>query len=181
MLRTMAEVVVRRTEDLYAVELKDLRDLLDSAFRGNFDDHDWANALGGRHALVMEDGTMVAHAAVVPRTLIAGDRSLKSGYVEAVGTPRAHRHQGHATRAMQAINEIIAADYDLGALSTGVHSFYERLGWESWQGPTFVNGPDGRIRTPDEDAGIMVLRTDRTRDLDPTTALTCDPRTGDDW
>jgi aminoglycoside 2'-N-acetyltransferase I len=123
----------------------------------------------------------VAHAAVVQRTLVAGDRPLSVGYVEGVATRRDSRHRGHATRAMRTVGSIIARDYDLGTLSTGVAELYTPLGWEPWRGPTYVQTPDGRMRTADEDDAVMVLRTNQTREIDLTAELTCDWRAGDVW
>jgi aminoglycoside 2'-N-acetyltransferase I len=45
-----------------------------------------------------------------------------------------------------------------------------------------VRTADGRRhRTPDDDDAVMVLRTDRTLELDLAAALTCDWRPGDVW
>lgn len=176
----MASLRLCSTEDLYEVERLELRRLLDGAFR-NFAEDDWDHACGGMHAIVSEEGVMVAHAAVVPRTFTAGDRELSVGYVEAVACAKPARHRGYATEAMQAVDEVIAARYDLGALSTGVWGLYEQLGWERWRGPTFVAAPEGRLRTADDDDGVMVLRTVRTIELDLTTSLTCEWRGGDVW
>ena len=59
--------------------------------------------------------------------------------------------------------------YELGALGdgSGIPGFYQRLGWETWQGPTWVAGPDGPERTAEEDGSILVLRTPATGELDP--------------
>jgi aminoglycoside 2'-N-acetyltransferase I len=169
---------VRRTDDLSGEELRRLRAVLNDAFDGSFTDDDWEHTVGGLHVLVQEDEVVVAHAAVVPRTLVAGPRTLSTGYVESVATRRDRRHHGHATRAMRSAGKIITRDHELGALSTGVPELYMPLGWVSWRG---VNAPDGRRRTADEDDGVMVLRTHSTRELDLTADLTCDWRAGDVW
>src|SRR5688572_24109874 len=119
----MVDVVVCRTEELSGPDLIELRKMLDGAFR-RFNDDDWQHALGGMHAVVREDGVIVSHAAVVPRTLVAADRRLAVGYVEAVASTEAVRGRGLARRAMEEINAIIRSTYDLGALSTGVWDFY---------------------------------------------------------
>jgi aminoglycoside 2'-N-acetyltransferase I len=181
MLAFVIDVVVRATAEFSGEDLRLIRDLLDAAFDGSFSDDDWEHTVGGLHVVARQDGGTVAHAAVVPRTLVAGDRPLSVGYVESVATRRDCRHRGHATRAMQAVGRIIARGYDLGALSTGVAELYRPLGWESWRGPTYVQAPDGPMRTADEDDAVMVLRTDRTRDIDLTASLTCDWRAGDVW
>jgi aminoglycoside 2'-N-acetyltransferase I len=170
-----------RTGDMSAQQLHALRSLLDAAFDGRFTDEDWSHTVGGVHVLVRRGDLIVAHAAVVPRTLVAGQRSFSTGYVEGVATRADSRHRGHATEVMRAAGDVITRSYDLGALSTGVPELYTPLGWESWQGPTYVNSPTGRRRTKDEDDGVMVLRTGHTRTLDLTAELTCDWRTGDVW
>jgi aminoglycoside 2'-N-acetyltransferase I len=158
-----------------------LRSLLDAAFAGEFGDDDWEHAFGGTHALGEADGTIVAHASVVPRVLDVGGRSLRVGYVEAVAVLPVRQRTGLGTRVMRALAPIVA-EYELGALSTGEWHFYERLGWERWRGPTWVRFADGRLeRTPDDDDSLMVLRTPRTPPLDLSAPLTCDARPGDVW
>ena len=138
--------------------------------------------MGGTHALIADDDAVVAHASVVPRVLEAGGRALQVGYVEAVAVLPARQRAGLGTAVMRALAPIIARDYEVGALSTGEWHFYEPLGWERWLGPTWVRFPDGRReRTPDDDDGLMILRTPRTPALDVSAPLTCDARSGDVW
>jgi len=146
-----------------------------------FADSDWEHALGGVHVLVELDGVIVAHAAVVERELRFGGQPLRTGYVEAVATDPEQQGAGYGTLAMEAIDAIIRRDFEIGALGTGSHHFYERLGWETWQGPGFVRAPGGERRTPDEDGYILILRTPRTPPLDLRAAISCDWREGDVW
>jgi aminoglycoside 2'-N-acetyltransferase I len=176
----MVDMRVVPTRDLSPEELRAVRGLLDEAFEGRFTDADWEHTIGGLHVLVVDDG-IASHAAVVDRELAAANRAIRTGYVEGVATAFGHRGRGHATAVMRQVNEIIREKYELGALSTGIPALYIRLGWEKWRGPTFANTPTGRRRTADEDGGVIVLRTDLTRDLDLTTALMCDWRPGDVW
>jgi aminoglycoside 2'-N-acetyltransferase I len=176
-----AEVRVVRTDELGPELLVVLRALMLIAFEDRLTEDDWANTLGGRHAVVTVDGVVVAHAALVERMLVAGERPLRTGYVEGVATTPNQQHRGHGSLAMRALQERITTEYELGGLSTGAHPFYERLGWERWRGRTFVDGPNGRAPTPDDDDGVMVLRTERTPDLDLTADLVCDWRSGDVW
>jgi aminoglycoside 2'-N-acetyltransferase I len=175
------EVRIVRTDELGQELLGALRALMLIAFEDRFSEEDWANTLGGRHAVVTVDGVVVAHAALVERTLVAGERRLRAGYVEGVATVPNQQRRGHGSQAMRALQELITEGYEIGGLSTGAHAFYERLGWERWRGHTFVDGPDGRESTPDDDDGVMVLRTDRTSDLDLTADLVCGWRPGDVW
>jgi aminoglycoside 2'-N-acetyltransferase I len=173
------------TAELTKAELEALRRLVFGAFGGRFDEHDWDHTLGGTHVLVMEDDeAVVAHGAVVPRTLAAGGRTLQTGYVEGVTTREDRRGLGLASLVMAEVGRVISeGGYELGALSdgTGIPGFYQRLGWETWQGPTWAAGPDGPERTAEEDGSVLVLRTPATGELDLGGPLTCDWRAGDVW
>jgi aminoglycoside 2'-N-acetyltransferase I len=171
------------TPELAAVELEAVRRLLFGAFGGRFEEHDWEHTLGGVHVLALEDDALVAHGAVVPRVLVAGERQLPTGYVEGVATREDRRGRGLATLVMAEAAKVVEAGYELGALSDGtrIPGFYQRLGWETWQGPTWAAGPDGPVRTAEEDGSVLVLRTPTTGELDPAWPLRCDWRAGDVW
>ena len=169
------------TRALFPASCTELRALLDRAFAGAFSDDDWAHALGGWHVLARRDGAVVAHAAVVPRVLRVGGRPLPVGYVEAVATDPAHQRTGLGTAVVREVGALVAEHFAMGALSTGAHGFYARLGWERWRGPTFVRRDGEDVPTPDEDDGVMVLRVARSADVDLAQPLSCDARTGDDW
>ena len=176
-----AKVRRARTDELSATALEAVRQLLDAAFGAAFTEHDWDHTLGGTHLLVESDGLVVSHASVVPRILQVGDRRVATGYVEGVATRPDWRHRRHATCVMTEAAALIGEDYELGALSTGIPAFYARLGWEAWDGPTFVETAGGVRRTPDDDGAVMVLRTHATRSLDLGLPLVGDWREGDAW
>lgn len=161
--------------------LHDFRTLLDMAFKGDFSDEDWNHAVGGVHVWLTGSRGVISHASLVERTLVCAGQTLHVGYVEAVATAAAHRRHGHGTTVMKHIGGLIRERCALGALSTGTHAFYEPLGWERWRGPTFVDGPRGRERTPDDDGGVMILRTSRSPRLDLEGDIVCDWRPGDVW
>jgi aminoglycoside 2'-N-acetyltransferase I len=169
------------SSELAEGELQGLRRLVDGAFGADFGDHDWDHTLGGTHVIVEADAVALSHASIVPRTLLVGDRSLSTGYVEAVATRPAHQRHGYATLVMSEAARVIAENYEMGALSTGALGFYTRLGWELWAGPTFVATASGLTRTADDDGGVLVLRTPATADLDLRAPLACDWREGDVW
>jgi aminoglycoside 2'-N-acetyltransferase I len=171
------------TAQLTTEELAALRRLLFGAFGGRFDEHDWEHTLGGTHVLALEGDELVAHGAVVPRWLVAGERGLRSGYVEGVAAREDRRGRGLATLVMRELGRVVAEGYELGALSdgTGIPGFYQRLGWETWEGPTWVAGPEGPERTAEEDGSVLVLRTSATGALDLGAPLVCDWRAGDVW
>ena len=179
----MATLRTATTAELAPEELEAVRRLVFEAFGGRFDVHDWEHTLGGVHVLAKEGVEVVAHGAVVPRVLMAGGRELRAGYVEGVATRGDRRGLGLATVVMAEAGKVVREQYELGALSdgTGIPGFYQRLGWETWQGPTWVFGPKGLERTADEDGSVLVLRTAATEALDLTGPLVGDWREGDVW
>ena len=171
--RTMTDLVTRTLSP--ALE-RGVRTLLELAFEGGFAETDWAHAQGGHHALVLEGERVLAHAAVVERTLYVGGRGRSAGYVEAVAVHPEWQRLGLGTRVMGQLAPVLTR-WELCALSTGQHGFYGGLGWQRWRGPTWIHTSSGRQRSPDEDDGVMVLggAGDRTR------SLGCDDRPGDAW
>lgn len=160
---------------------RSVRALMDAAFEGDFSDDDWAHALGGWHALILEDGEVVAHAAVVARTLTIGARGVRAGYVEAVAVAPARQRTGLGSRVMRALDDVLRREFEAGVLSTGEWPFYEALGWERWQGPSFVRRRGGVERTADDDDGLMVKDGWTGDPLDRTAPITCEDRAGDAW
>jgi aminoglycoside 2'-N-acetyltransferase I len=173
------------TADLTPAEIVAIREIMTLAFGDDederFRDEDWEHALGGIHVVVDLDGEIVTHASVVERELQAAGLPLRTGYVEAVATTPGRQGEGLGTLAMREVNAIIRDRFELGALGTGSHHFYERLGWLTWQGPTYVRTSDGLERTPDEDGGILILETPASPPLDIRAPLSCGWRPGDVW
>ena len=157
------------------------RQLMDDAFGDRFSDEDWEHALGGWHGVIELDGTLVAHAAVVVRHLEVAGRPFRTGYVEAMATAPAVQGRGLGSLVMVEAAAVIRAEYALGVLSTGRHSFYERLGWERWRGPTYVRTARGQVRTADDDGDVLVLRHGASADLDLREPISCEERSGDVW
>lgn len=171
---------IARTSELSEHRLAEIRALLLDAFEGEFSEDDWHHTLGGCHVIVSDDRAL-AHAAVVARTLQVGEVFLLAGYVEGVATASARQGEGLGAQVMQRVGQLLRSEFELGALSTSQHAFYERSGWERWQGPTFVRHGEELFRTVDEDDGIMVLRFGATLGLDLGQQICCESREGDDW
>jgi len=89
-------------------------------------------------------------------------------------------YQGHGVGSA-VIGRVIAEiqPYALGGLSMPRVSFYERLGWERWRGPTAMRVGDELVPTPDDT--VMILRTPTTPPLDIATLLIADYRDGQAW
>ena len=173
------------TGDLSDAETTQIRALLWAAFEddedGGFTEDDWQHALDGTHFVAEVDGRIVSHAAVVQRELRVAGAPCRTGYVEAVATSPPDQRHGHGTAVMREVNKHIQSEFELGALGTSSHGFYERLGWQTWRGPTFVRTSTGDVATPDEDGYILVLRTPTTPPIDIEASISCDWRPGDVW
>jgi aminoglycoside 2'-N-acetyltransferase I len=177
----VATILTASTDEAPDRMLRLTRQMLDEAFAGDFSDDDWRNCLGGLHCWLMESDAVVAHGALVARRLWCGEHVVLTGYAEAVAVAAERRGQGIGTRLMRRLGELIRERYALGALSTGAYAFYEKLGWERWRGPTYVATDRGPERTPDDDDGVMILRTPRTPEINCWGPIICDWRDGDVW
>lgn len=146
----------------------------------------WERVGPGLHVVGELDGRFVSHAMIVDRRIYFGheaDIALDAAYVENVAAlPEVHG-RGYGTAVMQEIGRVIQLEYELGALATGSHHFYERLGWVVWQGPTSVRMPDGeRVRSARSDGHVLVLRTPRTpAELHVDTPISIDWRSEEPW
>ncbi len=161
--------------------LAQIRALMDDAFGSEFTEEDWDHTTGGVHFFVQEEGDVVAHASVIERTIEIDGRPFHTGYVEGVATAPATQGRGFGSMAMEAAANFIRSGYELGALGTGRHSFYERLGWERWRGATYVRRGAEMVRSEEEDDGVMVLRFGPSASVRLDGSISCEERPGDDW
>ena len=179
----MTSIRVVPSAALTPAEWSELTALCEAAFDEPWDDY-W-DAIGpGIHVLAEDpESGIVAHAAIVDRLLYPGDGVLRAGYVEAVAVLPDRQRQGLGTQVMEVIDRMVDEGYELGALGTGSHDFYARLGWVVWQGPTSIRERDGQVvRSTDEDGNIMVRRTPATPPgLDLSAPIAVDWRPGEVW
>jgi aminoglycoside 2'-N-acetyltransferase I len=173
------------TDGLTVAELRAIRALMSVAFGADeeerFTDDDWEHALGGLHFVLDLDGEIITHAAVVERVIAVDGRPFRTGYVEAVATAPGREGLGFGSRVMTDATAYVRDTFEFGVLGTGRHTFYERLGWLRWLGPSGLRVADGVRLTPDDDGYIMVLPTPASSPLDVTAPITCDWRPGDVW
>jgi GNAT superfamily N-acetyltransferase len=139
------------------------------------------------HILAYAAGELAGHACWMPRRLQpAGLPPLRAAYVDAVATHPAHQGRGVGSAVLRCL-AAGTRDYQLRALSTARPSFYARLGWELWHGPTAVRATpgehnestDGLLPTPNDT--VMILRTPRTPPLDRDALLIANWRAGQPW
>jgi aminoglycoside 2'-N-acetyltransferase I len=179
----VASLRVVRSAELTSSEWLVLTDLCVAAFDEPWDSY-WEDIGPGVHVLAEDrERGVVGHAAIVDRLLYPGEATLRSGYVEAVAVWPDLQRSGVGTQLMGEINRLVDEGYELGALGTGRHSFYARLGWSVWQGPTWIRNRDGtRQRSAAEDGDIMVRITPRTPPgLDLEQPVAVDWRPGEVW
>jgi aminoglycoside 2'-N-acetyltransferase I len=179
----MTSLRVARSEELGDDDWAQLTALCVAAFDEPWDGY-WESIGPGVHVIAeLPDGTVQAHACVVERLLYPGTLVVRTGYVEGVAVWPGVQRAGFGTLVMTEIGRLIDERYELGALGTGSHAFYERLGWRIWRGPTWIRHPDGRRdRSADEDGNIMVrLTPDSPERLDLTDPIAVDWRPGEVW
>ncbi|MFI6337172.1 GNAT family N-acetyltransferase [Streptomyces sp. NPDC050535] len=167
------------TADLTPAELGAVHALLEGAFEGGFDAEDWEHGLGGIHALVLDERGLAAHGSVIQRRVLHRGRSLRVGYVEAVGVRADVRRTGLGGTVMAELERVIDGAYSLGALSASEKGapLYTARGWQPWSGRVCALSPDGVVRLPDEE-GSTFLRPVAAA-LDPAYELVFDWRDGD--
>ncbi|MFJ1755927.1 GNAT family N-acetyltransferase [Kitasatospora sp. NPDC088134] len=178
----MVTVRTVHTAELDPATRRAARDLLFEVFGAEMTEEDWTHCLGGLHVLAHEGAELIGHAAVVQRRLSSGGRILRVGYVEGVVVRADHRRRGVGGRLMAEAERIVYAAYDLGALGASEEGipFYLSRGWLPWTGPTWALGPQGRMRTAEEDGGIYLFGGGR--ELDPSADLTLlEWREGEVW
>ena len=169
--------------ELSASDWQILTELCVAAFNEPWDDY-WESIGPGVHVIAEQpERGIVAHAAIVDRLLYPGDLTLSAGYVEAVAVWPDLQRTGLGTEVMEVIDRMLDVGYEFGALGTGHHAFYARLGWVIWRGPTSIRERDGRLqRSPGEDGDIMVRLTPMTPpDLDLSLPIAVDWRPGEVW
>jgi aminoglycoside 2'-N-acetyltransferase I len=169
------------TADLTPEGRQELRALLDASFDDDdehFSDEDWGHALGGLHVLARRDGVLVGHAAVVGRQLLAGERTLRTGYVEAVAVAAHARRQGIAGALMAEVERLVRGGFELGALAASEDgaALYDARGWTRWTGPLRCLTPGGVV--DGDDSWVYVLPVEP---VDPAEVLVCDWRRGSLW
>ncbi|WP_369146692.1 GNAT family N-acetyltransferase [Streptomyces sp. R44] len=169
------------TYRLGAARLRSVREMLDTAFEGDFSDDDWDHTLGGVHAWIEDERGIAAHGAVVQRRVLHRGRSLRVGYVEGVAVRGDRRRQGLGGAVMAELERVVDGTHAFGALSASDAgaALYRARGWRVWEGRIDVLAPEGIARLAEEE-GSVFLRPAAGRALpDPAVPLTFDWRDGD--
>jgi aminoglycoside 2'-N-acetyltransferase I len=177
-MESLPTIRLVRAADLSADERADLLALCSRAFHCDYGVI-YRTFVDPTHLLGYAGRTLVCHALWITRWLQTSTSPLlRTAFVEAVATEPAWQGRGYATQVMQRLHAAIG-DFDLGALSTGIHGFYRRLGWETWHGPLFIRTNGDLLATPEDT--VMILRLPRTPSLDLGEPLTAEWREGELW
>ncbi|MFD7320211.1 GNAT family N-acetyltransferase [Streptomyces sp. NPDC059875] len=174
-------VTTAATHELGPERLRSIKDMLDTAFDGDFSDEDWDHGLGGIHAWIEDEHGIAAHGSVIMRRVLHNGRSHRVGYVEAVGVRQDRRRQGLGGLVTAELERVIDGAYAFGALSASEDgaTLYRARGWELWKGRIEALSPDGIVHLPEEEDSTY-LRAAAARPLpDPAAALVFDWRDGD--
>jgi len=133
------------------------------------------------HILGRYQRKLVSYVAWITRWLQMGEGSLLcTAYIEGLATELQYRNRGFASQVMKrAIEEV--RDFDIAALSTGSHGFYERLGWRIWEGQLYARKGKELIAMPEEQGCVMVHSLPKTPPLDITAPLSIEWREIEPW
>ncbi len=173
-----AQVSVVSAGELTQSERKQVISLCSETFNEDFGNMFWLLP-ESTHILAYVEGELASHACWVTRWLQpAGLGPLRTAYVEAVATSPSQQRKGLGSFVMRRLAEETGG-YELRALSPACVTFYERLGWEMWRGPTAIRTQGRLLPTPGE--AVMVLRTSDTPALDINTLITAEWRKGELW
>ncbi|MEU1231226.1 GNAT family N-acetyltransferase [Streptomyces sp. NPDC005828] len=174
-------VRIAPTHELGAARLRSVREMLDTAFEGDFSDDDWGHTLGGVHAWIEDERGIAAHGAVVQRRALHRGRSHRVGYVEGVAVRDGLRRRGLGGAVMAELERVIDGAYAFGALGASDEgaALYRARGWQVWAGRLEALGPGGIVHLAEEE-GFVFLRPAGGRALpDPAAPLVFDWRDGD--
>lgn len=180
----MWHVLIAEPGELSHDDLATAEALVRSTFGESFRAHDWLHGVDGVHVLVVEDGALLAHAAVVTRTLRHDGDVLSTGYVEGVAVRSDQQRRGLGHFVMDHAESIICTRHVIGALNAveSAAPFYAGRGWQPWDGPTHADTPDGLVDTYDAaDRIFLFTPAGAPRRFEKLKPLICDWRVGDLW
>jgi len=190
------EIKVIPASELTQIDLQSIQDLCTRAYGEDvWCDYEYLKA--AYHVVGRDAGVIVSHALWVNRSLsVNGAAPLMTAYVEYVATEPALQGLGLASQLLRFLlnyiqNQVaihaeldVALPYQLAALAPAESQFYERLGWELWQGDLYIRQQDDLqhdhlIPTPDDD--VMIFRLTTTPEISITDDLSAEWREGELW
>ncbi len=190
-MQRLIQFEVIPAQELSQADLRSIQDLCTRAYGEDvWCDYEYLKA--AYHVIGRDAGVIVSHALWVDRHFsVNGAVPLATAYIEYVATEPALQGQGLASQLLrflvgfiqnkEGLKAILHQDlnYELAALAPADSQFYERLGWELWQGDLYIRQNDQLIPTPDDD--VMIYRLITTPDITITDDLSAEWREGELW
>lgn len=176
----MLQILPHDDQSLSSAARSHIKNLLFDSFNGEFSEADWQHSCGGIRVLGYLDGELIAHGAIVPRRFIVDGQNVLVGYVEGVAVKPSYRRKGFGSLVLAEVTALSRASYMISMLSTGEKHFYRKQGWLDFLGESFVLTGGKKLRSEEEDNGLMyVLRQDSK--FKSVTTVVCEARIGDSW
>lgn len=179
MLTESFSLHVGQTGELGEARLVELESFLKNVFGPGFDPAAWVNCCGGTHILLYLNKNIVAHASLVFRHAKISGILHETMYLEAVAVNADQRKKQLGHSVMGIANFIIHESGRTGLLATSAVSFYRRLEWEEWIGPSFVFL--GEIQTEARPRGKIMYLPAAGASIDPNCPIAIAYREGDIW
>lgn len=160
-------------------DLHSLYEMLVDAFEGDFSEEDFLHTYGGIRILGILNTRVIAHAALIPRNMLIDHQETIVGYVEGFAVASQYQGQGFGKRLIKTVTELCLDNYTVSMLSTGEHDFYRAFGWMDFQGKSYVIEDGVKIRSAEEDSGLMIRSEEPGKYLQAE--ISCFARPGDAW
>lgn len=190
-MQMLIQLEVIPAQELSPVDQQSIQNLCTRAYGEDvWCDYEYLKA--AFHVIGRDAGVIVSHALWVNRSLsVNGAAPLVTAYVEYVATEPALQGQGLASQLLRfSLDYIQNRDvlrtelrqdirYELAALAPENAKFYERLGWELWQGTLYVRQHNKLVATPDD--AVMIYRLATTPSILITDDLSAEWREGELW
>ncbi len=110
------------------------------------------------HFIAMASGYAASHVAMFAQHFQFNGIGASAGYIEDVATDPLHLGEGLASAAMRAAESHgRELELDVLGLATGIQPFYERLGWNTWEGGHTFQVSDFALSYPDEPLMLLPL------------------------
>ena len=162
----MIDVLTAHTADLAPVLLDASRALMYDTFDDMAED-DWEHALGGVHAVVLDDGVVTATARSCSAGSPHGGRPLRAGYVEAVAVRADRQREGHGAALMRELERVTAPPTTSGRSARPTRARCSTRAAAGGCGAArWRSSPSGVLPTPDEQGGVFVLPAAAALDLE---------------
>lgn len=172
-------IFTKHSSQLSSEEKENIFFFLRSIYGVDFSKHDFYNALGGLHLLLMHNKQIIGHVAIVQRQISIDGNATKVGYVESMAISSSRQRQGLGVLLMYEVNKLIDTTYEYGFLSQSEEGegLYLKSGWKKMNPPFYEFFPKGIKESVEFD----VMCYSSKNNINPKSKLIADYRIGDIW